>query len=102
MFVQIRIIQRLIEHSKPPTPDNTLLYNESYFYVLEALPMLLAIGIMNVTHPGTVLKGPESDLPKSTLWRQCRCCAGKRKPSSSTYAEIEELALTKGKNASRS
>lgn len=73
--------------------------------------MFFAIGIMNVTHPGTVLKGPESNLPKSTLWRRCACCcgAGKRKKvqknnsNDARYAEIEELALTKsGANMPRS
>ncbi|KAI0379042.1 hypothetical protein F5Y04DRAFT_290736 [Hypomontagnella monticulosa] len=61
---KIRIIFRLIEFSSGSTGvSNPLLTNEAYFYVLEAMPMLLAIFAFNIVHPGSVLVGPESEMP---------------------------------------
>lgn len=37
--------------------------HEFYAYVFDALPMLLAGILLNVVHPGLVLKGPESEFP---------------------------------------
>ena len=89
--LQTRIIYRLVEHSSSPIPSNSLLFDEWYFYVFEASPMLLAIGIMNATHPGKVLSGPESELPRSALWQRCKCCASKRKVNGSEYVEIQDF-----------
>ncbi|KAI0888498.1 RTA1 like protein-domain-containing protein [Annulohypoxylon maeteangense] len=62
--ITIRIIFRLVEFSSGSTGvSNPLLTNETYFYVLEAMLMLLAILSFNVIHPGTVLVGPESEMP---------------------------------------
>lgn len=62
-WMQIRIFFRLIEFSDGNTSSNPFPYHEVYFYVLEAVPMCLAILCYNVTHPGTVLQGPEARLP---------------------------------------
>ncbi|KAH8775981.1 RTA1 like protein-domain-containing protein, partial [Hyaloscypha sp. PMI_1271] len=62
-FITIRIFFRLIEFSGGNTSSNPFPYHEVYFYVLEAVPMCLAILCYNVTHPGTVLQGPEARLP---------------------------------------
>jgi hypothetical protein len=43
--------------------DNPLLTHEFYQYVLDALPMMLAALLLNIVHPGHVLKGPESEFP---------------------------------------
>ncbi|KAI1104984.1 RTA1 like protein-domain-containing protein [Jackrogersella minutella] len=62
--ITIRIIFRLVEFSSGSTGvSNPLLTNETYFYVLEATPMLLAILSFNIIHPGTILVGPESEMP---------------------------------------
>ncbi|KAI1208639.1 RTA1 like protein-domain-containing protein [Annulohypoxylon truncatum] len=62
--ITIRIIFRLVEFSSGSTGvSNPLLTNESYFYVLEAMPMLFAILSFNVIHPGIALVGPESEMP---------------------------------------
>ncbi|KAI1388042.1 RTA1 like protein-domain-containing protein [Hypoxylon trugodes] len=64
MCITIRIIFRLVEFSSGSTGvSNPLVANETYFYVLEAVPMLLAIVAFNITHPGSVLVGPESEMP---------------------------------------
>jgi Sec-independent protein translocase protein TatA len=44
--------------------NNPLLTHEFYAYVLDALPMILAALLLNIVHPGVVLKGPESEFPR--------------------------------------
>jgi len=39
------------------------LTHEFYAYVFDALPMILAALLLNIVHPGLVLKGPESEFP---------------------------------------
>ncbi|KAI1373191.1 RTA1 like protein-domain-containing protein [Hypoxylon crocopeplum] len=64
LCITVRIIFRLVEFSSGSTGvSNPLLTNESYFYVLEAMPMLLAILTFNIVHPGLTLVGPESEMP---------------------------------------
>jgi hypothetical protein len=43
--------------------NNPILTHEFYAYVLDALPMILAALLLNIVHPGVVLKGPESEFP---------------------------------------
>ncbi|RYP51465.1 hypothetical protein DL769_010813 [Monosporascus sp. CRB-8-3] len=43
--------------------DDPVSANESYFYALEAAPMVLAILAFNVVHPGQVFVGPNADMP---------------------------------------
>ncbi|KAI1077939.1 RTA1 like protein-domain-containing protein [Whalleya microplaca] len=63
IFITIRIIFRLVEFSSGSTGvSNPLVTNETYFYVLEGTPMLLAILAFNLIHPGSVLVGPESEM----------------------------------------
>ncbi|KAF9530893.1 RTA1 like protein-domain-containing protein [Crepidotus variabilis] len=62
LLITIRIIYRLVEFSQGVY--STLTMHEVYFYVLEALPMMLAFLILAIWHPGTVLVGPESEFPK--------------------------------------
>ena len=40
--------------------------SEYYVLMLDALPMLIALVLLVVTHPGMVLIGPESEFPKLT------------------------------------
>ncbi|KAJ7185340.1 RTA1 like protein-domain-containing protein [Mycena filopes] len=58
----IRIIFRLIEFSSGVFSPITM--HEAPFYCLEALPMFLALSLWNVSHPGQVLVGPESEFSK--------------------------------------
>ncbi|KAJ7242162.1 RTA1 like protein-domain-containing protein [Mycena haematopus] len=63
-LITIRIFFRLIEFSAGEEPDkNPLPFHEAYFYVFEAVPMLFALAAMNVVHPGSVLVGPDADMP---------------------------------------
>ncbi|CAG8292335.1 unnamed protein product [Penicillium nalgiovense] len=64
-FITIRIIYRLIEFAdadKAGTSPLTL--HEAPFYCLELLPMLSAMVIWNIWHPGRYLQGDDCDFPK--------------------------------------
>jgi hypothetical protein len=64
-LITTRIIYRLVEFASGIQPDtNPIPYHEWYFYVFDALPMLVAFYLMNVVHPGRVLVGPESEFPR--------------------------------------
>ncbi|KAJ7265653.1 RTA1 like protein-domain-containing protein [Mycena rebaudengoi] len=74
-LITIRIFFRLIEFSGGKEADkNPFPFHEVYFYVFEAVPMLLAFAAMNIVHPGSVLMGPDADMPglKTLLcgWRR--------------------------------
>ncbi|KAK7413770.1 hypothetical protein QQX98_007337 [Neonectria punicea] len=62
-MITIRIVYRLIEFSGGLGQDNPLTNQEAYFYALEAVPMLLALGAFNVMHPGRIVTGPNSEMP---------------------------------------
>ena len=61
---QIRIIFRIAEFAGGITPDNPLPYHEAYSYALDCFPMMAALLILAVTHPGRYLLGPESEFPQ--------------------------------------
>ncbi|KAF2248011.1 hypothetical protein BU26DRAFT_325639 [Trematosphaeria pertusa] len=63
VLITMRIIFRLIEFSAGTDISNPLPYHEIYPLVLDAMPMLIAIFILTVVHPGLALKGPESEFP---------------------------------------
>ena len=60
-LITTRIIFRLVQYASgfnSPIPTH-----EIYFYAFEAFPMTCALYIMNITHPGGTLVGPDSDFP---------------------------------------
>lgn len=65
IITQVRIVFRFVEFSGGVSADNPILSNEAYQLGLDALPMLIALLIMNAVHPGKVLKGPESSFPRT-------------------------------------
>ena len=77
--ITVRIIFRLAEFSGGFKLSNPLPHHESYFYVFEAIPMLSAILLWNVIHPGRFLVGPDRKLPTSWLSRKLCCCCHRNK-----------------------
>ncbi|KAK6599210.1 hypothetical protein ACHAPC_006832 [Botrytis cinerea] len=64
-LITTRIIYRLVEFSAGLDPSkNPIPYHEWYFMVLDALPMLIAVALMNVVHPGRILVGEGSEFPR--------------------------------------
>ncbi|MCJ1391639.1 hypothetical protein MMC18_004504 [Xylographa bjoerkii] len=68
-LISVRIFFRLIEFSAGTGSSNPLPYHEIYFYAFDVVPMLLALTTMNFIHPGRILVGPDSELPKIS-WRK--------------------------------
>jgi hypothetical protein len=61
--IQVRTVYRLIEFGPGLTADNPLVSNEVYPFALDALPMSLALTMLNAMHPGFVLRGTDSEFP---------------------------------------
>jgi hypothetical protein len=87
-LIQIRVIYRLVEYSRGTDPSNPIPTHEAYFYCLESAPMWIAITIMNFTHPGHVLVGPDSEFPKLSR---------KQKKAAKKAAKAEKAAKKSGK-----
>jgi hypothetical protein len=60
-LITVRIVFRLIEYSQGIT--STIPNHEAYMYCFDTLPMLVAIVLFNVAHPGSAMSGKESDFP---------------------------------------
>lgn len=60
-----RIIFRLVEFTGGMTPEeNPIPFTEAYAYALDAFPMMLALLILAIIHPGRVLQGTNSEFPR--------------------------------------
>jgi RTA1 like protein len=59
-LITLRIIFRLIEFSQGT--DSYLNTHEWFPYVFDAVPMLAATIVFHVVHPGSILRGPNSDF----------------------------------------
>ncbi|KAM5357331.1 hypothetical protein ACJZ2D_016379 [Fusarium nematophilum] len=62
-LIIVRIIFRLVEFGQGVSSSNVILRHEEFPLYLDALPMLIAVVVLNMVHPGMVLKGPESAFP---------------------------------------
>lgn len=103
-FITLRIIFRLIEfHSGTASASNSILKHEAYLYVFDGVPMLIAVAIWNVIHPGRFLVGSEAELPKGMIrgWFRkicccCCCCCGGRKGKQG--GGVQEIGVVKRYN----
>lgn len=64
VMITVRIIYRLVQYATGTSPSNSLLTHEAYEYVLDALPMFLALVVLNFTHPGRIINGPDASWPR--------------------------------------
>lgn len=70
LLITMRIIFRLVEFSGGMEPEhNKLPFEEGYALGLDAVPMVLAILVLAVVHPGLVLKGEGSEFPSRKVRR---------------------------------
>lgn len=80
-MVTIRIVYRFVEMSSGTTV-NSLTTSETYLYVLEAAPMVLALLAFAVVYPGRVLEsdGVGGKMPSlfGMMWRRVACCGKDR------------------------
>ncbi|RYO40838.1 hypothetical protein AA0111_g1145 [Alternaria arborescens] len=62
-LITIRIVFRLVEFSAGIDESaNALIGTEGYALGLDAIPMMLALLLLAIVHPGLVLKGPDSEF----------------------------------------
>jgi hypothetical protein len=67
VLITIRIIFRMIEFASGMEPEhNPIPFHEAYQLALDALPMLAACVLMNIVHPGRVLRGEGSEFKRLT------------------------------------
>lgn len=94
VFISVRIIYRLAEFSGGMDESNPLPFHEVYAYVFDAIPMLFAIIVWNISHPGSILQGSDAVMPSSGL-RRIFCCRRKRKEGrSAKSASSEDFSST--------
>jgi hypothetical protein len=80
IFITVRIIFRLAEFSAGTGMNNPLPYHEVYAYIFDAVPMIFALVVWNISHPGKILRGPDSVMPSGQIRALCCfCCSGRRK-----------------------
>ncbi|EWZ28215.1 hypothetical protein FOFC_18374 [Fusarium oxysporum] len=63
LLIVVRTVYRLIEFGPGLNADNPLLTKEIYPFALDALPMSLALTMLNAMHPGFVLRGTDREFP---------------------------------------
>ncbi|GKT43617.1 putative lipid transporter atnI [Colletotrichum spaethianum] len=97
-MITVRIVYRLIEFSSGHGIDNALITHEAYFYVLEALPMFLAIAVFNSMHPAAVMNGPGSDMPG--LFSTIRSGFARRNGRIPLKEDVDEQELTRRRPSS--
>jgi hypothetical protein len=96
-LITTRIIFRLVEFASGLDPTkNPIPFHEAYFMCLDALPMFIAIALMNVVHPGSVLKGEGSEFPKGPT-RKEKKAAKKEKKAAKKVDKTEKKALKEQK-----
>ncbi|OAQ99384.1 hypothetical protein LLEC1_05175 [Akanthomyces lecanii] len=66
VLIMVRIIFRLLEFGPGINANNKLITDETYPLVLDAMPTLLALALLNLMHPGLVLRGPDGEFPRVT------------------------------------
>ncbi|EEA28511.1 hypothetical protein TMatcc_003159 [Talaromyces marneffei ATCC 18224] len=61
ILISLRIFFRLAEYSNGL--QSTIPNHEAFQYCLDSLPMLLALIILNIVHPGAIMRGPMCEIP---------------------------------------
>jgi len=85
LLITIRIIFRLCEYSQGL--NSKIPNHEAFQYCLDSLPMLLALALLNVVHPGRVMAGKESNIP-----------GRKERKTKQVYSKMDRDASSLGEN----
>jgi hypothetical protein len=67
-LITVRIIFRLVEYSAGF--ETGIPTQEAYAFMLETLPMFVAVLLLNVVHPGKVMPGDENGVPSRKVRKQ--------------------------------
>lgn len=95
----MRIIFRLVEFGPGAGSDNEMLTHEAYALCLDALPMALAVLLLNAVHPGWVLRGANSEFPRAT--RQERRQAKAEKKAAKQQVKLDKKMAKEEKKLKR-
>lgn len=104
MLIVTRIVYRLVEFGPGVNAHNTLLIHEGYPLGLDATPILIALVLLNIMHPGFVLRGPESEFPKLSRKEKKALKEQKKQAKKARKAgvqQLEELSIDKRSSSSR-
>jgi hypothetical protein len=102
--VKTRIVYRLVEFGPGVNAHNSLLIHEGYPLGLDATPILIALVLLNIMHPGFVLRGPESEFPKLSRKEKKALKEQKKQAKKARKAgarELEDLSINKRSSSSR-
>ncbi|KAI5463524.1 RTA1 like protein-domain-containing protein [Mariannaea sp. PMI_226] len=94
LLVIVRIIFRLCEFGPGVNDHNPILTHENYGFLLDAFPMLFALVLLNIVHPGLILQGPDSDFPH--LSRQEKKVLKQQKKADKAQRKAEKKARKNG------
>ncbi|KAI1070073.1 hypothetical protein LB507_008138 [Fusarium sp. FIESC RH6] len=103
-LIVTRIVYRLVEFGPGVNAHNTLLIHEEYPLGLDATPILLALVLLNIMHPGFVLRGSESEFPKLSRKEKKVLKEQKKQAKKARKAgirELEDLSIDERSNSSR-
>ncbi|KAF4335919.1 phospholipid-translocating ATPase [Fusarium beomiforme] len=95
ILIAIRIVYRLVEFGPGVNEHNQLLIHEEYPLGLDATPILTALVLLNIMHPGFVLRGPDSEFPK--LSRKEKKALKEQKKMEKKQANVAKKARKAGK-----
>ena len=70
MQYQVRIVFRICEYAQGL--NSTIPNHEAFQYSLDSLPMLLALWVFNVAHPGRLMSASDSEMPSFRQRRRLR------------------------------
>ncbi|KAF7561645.1 hypothetical protein G7046_g2479 [Stylonectria norvegica] len=85
-LIVLRIIFRICEYSQGL--ESKIPNHEAYQYCLDSLPMLTALVIYNVVHPGCIMRGRAGDMPSA--WELRRQKKQQKTIGMSASATLEE------------
>ncbi|KAM0284287.1 hypothetical protein ACHAQH_002080 [Verticillium albo-atrum] len=90
VFIMVRIIFRLYEFKPGSDFNSDILTNEYYALGLDALPMFLGLLLLNIVHPGWVLRGPDSELPRTKRREKMQIRLEKREAKAAAKSAAKE------------
>lgn len=98
---QIRIIFRLVEFTGGVSPEtNPIPFHEEYIYALDCFPMMVALLILAIFHPGRYLVGPDSEFVR--LSRKEKKAAKQAKKEAKRQAKEQKKTMRSKNSAEES
>jgi len=94
---QVRIIFRIVEYAQGFS--SSIPQHEAFQYCLDSSPMLIALWLFNIFHPGRTMPGKESEMPSLKQRRRDGTAAATRRVVMSSPEESEEHIMMQNNSA---